>query len=184
MADLILNSHTVFDEPHSPSSLPSTYSRARTSLISFSSFFENSLFAHPRVVGPEGSSATARSSSSVFPSDQSTTNLSIAPRLPSGIYLSPLLGLSPSQSLTTEVDSFDSAIISDSTAVTTPPEAFPPRTSVDEQQLPQQPPYLQVPTFSHSPHHSLPPSYSGSSAPSYPGSSATSVRSGMRNFIH
>ncbi|KAH9032178.1 hypothetical protein EDB85DRAFT_2275183 [Lactarius pseudohatsudake] len=67
--DLIQNADTLFDEPLSPPTLPSTPPGARTSssVISHSSLFRNTLFADSHVMGLEFS-PSARSSSTVHSS--------------------------------------------------------------------------------------------------------------------
>lgn len=173
MEDLIQNAHTLFDEPISPSSLPSDHTHGpRNSMISYSSLFESSLFAEPHIISPEGSSA--RSSSSIFPSDYSP-NLSIPPRLPPSLFLSPLLGLSPSQTLTDGTDSPEPEEVIPQ--VTKSSHTSPPLTSASTQQLPQQRPHIQISTVPHSPPTSLP-----SSSAFHPASSATSLQSELRTF--
>ena len=168
MEDLIQNAHTLFDEPLTPSSIPSAYSRA--SMISYSSLFE---YPDTRLIGPD--IASARSSSSIFPSDYSP-NLSIPPMLPPNLSLSPLMGLSPSQTLTDVTDSSESEQV-------TPPVAQSsravkaPTTSATNQQLSQRRPYLHMPTPSRSPPISLP-----STSTYHPASSATSLQTRSRTF--
>ena len=179
MEDLISNAHTLFDEPLPPSPLPSTHEGARTSIISYSSLFARSLFAEPRVIGPEVSTS-ARSSSSIFPSDTSM-DLTRPPTLPPNPFLSPLMGLSPSQTLTDGRDSPEpEQVISDaedSSTVMALPHTSPSLPSGTKQQLSRRRPFLQVSTVPHSPPNSLP-----SSSAFHPASSATSLQTEMRTF--
>ena len=179
MEDLISNADTLFDEPLSPPPQPSALAGARNSIISYSSLFASSLFAEPRVIGPEVSTS-ARSSSSIFPSDTSMDR-SRPPRLPPNLFLSPLMGLSQSQTLMDGRYSPGSEqVISDaedSSTVMVLPHTSPPLTSATKQQLSQQRPCLLVSTIPHSPPNSLP-----SSSAFHPASSATSLQTEMRSF--
>ncbi|KAH9057735.1 Rho GTPase activation protein [Lactarius vividus] len=178
MEELIQNAHTLFDEPFSPSPLPSAHVGSRFSNISYSSLFASTLFAEPDAIGSDGS-ASARSSSTIFPS-VSSVELSTPPRLPN-LLPSPLMGLPLLETPTDgryppEPEQFIPEVRG-SSVVTTLPHTPPSLTSATKQQLSQQEPYLQARTIRHSPQNSL-----RTSSAYRPASSARSLQSRMRTF--
>ena len=179
MEDLISNANTLFDESLSPSPQSSALAGARNSIISYSSLFESSPYAEPHVVDPEVSTS-ARSSSSMFPSDTSM-DLSRPRTLPPNLFLNPVMGLSPPQTpMNGRYSSGSEQVIpdgEDSSTVMVLPHTSPPLTSATKQQLSQELPFLQVSTIPH-----IPPKSPSSSSAFHPASSTTSLQTEMESF--